>query len=228
MTDSLSRRTFAVAAAAATANAVLTSTVAEGAEPAKAEPPKETTPKSEGPVVSGAAGGPTEAPFVRDYEAPKFKPAWKRSQLNRLLVQDFIVFAHSDLEMTKKLLEKEPGLVVAAMNWGADDWETGLGGASHMGRRDIATYLIENKARVDIFSAAMLGLVDVVKSFLAFQPKLIDAKGPHGFTLHFHAQVGGKESENVLDYLQSVKKIELKPIPFLKKDPQKKAEGKPE
>ena len=44
-----------------------------------------------------------------------------------------------------------------------------------------------------------------------------DAKGPHGFTLHFHAQVGGKESENVLDYLQSIKKIELKPNPFLKK-----------
>jgi hypothetical protein len=46
--------------------------------------------------------------------------------------------------------------------------------------------------------------------------KLIDAKGPHGFTLHFHAQVGSKNSENVLDYLQSVKKIDLKPNPFLK------------
>ena len=47
--------------------------------------------------------------------------------------------------------------------------------------------------------------------------KLIDAKGPHGFTLHFHAQVGGKEAEPVLDYLQSIKKLELKPVPFLKK-----------
>ena len=47
--------------------------------------------------------------------------------------------------------------------------------------------------------------------------QLIDARGPHGFSLHFHAQVGGKEAESVLDYLQSVKKIELKPNPFLPK-----------
>jgi hypothetical protein len=56
-----------------------------------------------------------------------------------------------------------------------------------------------------------------VKTFLAMQPKLIDAKGPHGLTLHFHAQVGGKEAEPVLDYLQSIKKLELKPVPFLAK-----------
>jgi hypothetical protein len=35
--------------------------------------------------------------------------------------------------------------------------------------------------------------------------------------LHFHAQVGGEKSKETLDYLQSVKEVELKPIPFLKK-----------
>ena len=103
------------------------------------------------------------------------------------------------------------------MDWGQGDWETGLGGASHMGRRDIVEYLLDRGARIDIFCAAMMGRLDAVKSFLTLEPKLIDAKGPHGFTLHFHAQVGGKESEPVLDYLQSIKKIELKPNPFLKK-----------
>jgi hypothetical protein len=85
-----------------------------------------------------------------------------------------------------------------------------------MGRRDIVEYLLDRGARIDIFCAAMMGRLDAVKSFLTLQPKLIDAKGPHGFTLHFHAQVGGKEAEGVLDYLQSIKKIELKPNPFLK------------
>jgi hypothetical protein len=61
-----------------------------------------------------------------------------------------------------------------------------------------------------------MGQLEAVRAFLTLQPKLIDAKGPHGFTLHFHAQVGGKEAESVLDYLQSVKKVELKPVPFLK------------
>lgn len=161
--------------------------------------------------------GPMEAPFERDYPPPGFKPSWKKPQLNRLLVQDFVIFAHSELDMTKKLLEKEPALVNATMDWGGGDWESGLGGASHMGRRDIVNLLLERGARLDIFCAAMLGLTDAVKAFLTLQPKLIDAKGPHGFTLHFHAQVGGKESEATLDYLQSVKKIELKPNPFLKK-----------
>ena len=160
--------------------------------------------------------GPTEAPFERDYPAPGFKPSWKKPQLNRLLVQDFVIFAHSDLEMTKKLLTKEPMLANALIDWGGGDWESGLGGASHMGRRDIAEFLLAHGARMDVFAAAALGLLDVVKGMLNAAPALIDARGPHGFSLHFHAQVGGTDSETVLDYLQSVKKIELKPNPFKK------------
>ena len=76
--------------------------------------------------------------------------------------------------------------------------------------------LLDRGARIDLFCAAMMGQVDAVRSFLALQPKLIDAKGPHGFSLHFHAQVGGKDAENVLECLQSVKKMELRPNPFVK------------
>jgi hypothetical protein len=168
--------------------------------------------------------GPVEAPFERDYPAPGFKPSWKKPQINRLLAQDFVIYAHSDLEMVKKLLAKEAALLNATMDWGGGDWESGLGGASHMGRRDIAEFLLGQGARIDIFCAAMLGQLDAVRQFLSLQPKLIDAKGPHGFTLHFHAQVGGAGAQVVLDYLQSVKKVELKPVPFLAKPAA--AEGK--
>ena len=47
-------------------------------------------------------------------------------------------------------------------------------------------------------------------------------RGPFDFdpdedsVVHFHAQVGGDESKPVLDYLQGIKEIELRPIPFLK------------
>lgn len=165
--------------------------------------------------------GPTEAPFSRDYAAPKFKPSWKRPQINRLLVQDFVIYAHMDLPMTKKLLEKEPMLINAVMDWGAGDWESGLGGASHMGRRDIVEFLLEKGARIDIFCATMLGQLDAVKAFLTLQPKLIDARGPHGFSLHFHAQLAGARADEMVGYLQSVKKVELKPNPFLKKPAKK-------
>jgi hypothetical protein len=162
------------------------------------------------------AKGPTEKLLIRDYPAPEFKPSWKNPQLNREMVGDFVIFAHSDLEKVKMLLEREPGLLNGYMDWGNGDWESGLGGAAHMGRTDIVEFLLEKGARIDIFCAAMMGRLEAVKSFLELQPNLIDAKGPHGFTLHFHAQVGQKRSEKVLDYLQSIKKLELKPIPWLK------------
>jgi hypothetical protein len=202
MSDPISRRSFGTLAAGAV--------FASAADQAAADD------KSKAKAVS-APSGPVESPFERDYPPPEFKPSWKKNQINRLLVQDFVIYAHSDLGMTKKLLEKEPALLNATMDWGGGDWETGLGGASHMGRRDIVEFLLGRGARIDIFCAAMMGQLKAVKSFLALQPKLIDAKGPHGFTLHFHAQVGGKEAEPVLDYLQSIKKVELKPNPFLNK-----------
>ncbi|HEY1375741.1 MAG TPA: ankyrin repeat domain-containing protein, partial [Gemmataceae bacterium] len=88
MSDPISRRSFA----AVTAGVVLGSAtdVPAADEPPKAEPPK-------------PAGGPREAPFERDYPAPKFQPAWKKPQVNRLLVQDFVIYAHSDLPMVKRL-----------------------------------------------------------------------------------------------------------------------------
>jgi hypothetical protein len=119
--------------------------------------------------------------------------------------------------MTRKLLDKEPGLINASIDWGAGDWESALGGASHMGRHDIVEFLLSRSARIDIFCAAMQGLTETVRAFLTLQPNLIDAKGPHGFNLHFHAQVGGEKSQSTLDYLQSVKPTELRPNPFLKK-----------
>ncbi len=191
MADHITRRNFVVGAVAATTSLVTAQT--------------ETTKK-----------GPVEAPFVRDYPLPGFKPSWKNPQLNREMVQDFVIYAHSDLEMVKSLLAKEPALINGMMDWGAGDWETGLGGASHMGRHDIVEYLLGQGARIDIFCAAMMGDLDAVKSFLAMEPRMMETKGPHGFTLHFHAQVGAKRSEKVLEYLQSIKKVELKPIPWLK------------
>ena len=125
------------------------------------------------------------------------------------MVQDFVIFSHFDIDMAKKLLDREPLLVNAMMDWGAGDWETALGGASHMGNRAIAEYLIEKGARIDLFAATMLGQLDIVKALLKLQPKLIDAKGPHGFTLHAHAKAGGKEAATTLEYLQSVKEVKF-------------------
>ena len=207
MSGSISRRLFG----AATAGLIVGSTGEVHAmdEPRK-EPPK----------------GPTEASFTGDYERPKFKPSWKRPQINRQMVQDFVIFAHSELAIVKKLLEKEPALINSVMDWGGGDWESGLGGASHMGRRDIVEFLLEKGARVDLFCAAMIGQLEVIRSLLTLQPKLIDAKGPPGISLHVHPAMGGKESAPVLDYLQSIKKIDLSNNPFVKMKMKAETESK--
>jgi hypothetical protein len=198
MSDSFPRRTFTTLSAGFVLGSV--SDLYGQDIPATSAKPKN------GPATTDSLG-PKEAAFERDYPAPGFKPSWKKEQINRQLAQDFVIYAHSDLAMVKKLLEKEPGLINATIDWGAGDWETGLGGASHMGRRDIVEFLLSKGARIDLFCAAMLGQIEAVRSFLTLQPSLIEAKGPHGFSLHFHAQVGGKDSEKVLDYLQSIKKV---------------------
>lgn len=159
--------------------------------------------------------GPTEGEYERTKE-PEFKPSWKKPILNRQMTQDFVIFAHSDLNQVKTMLDQEPMLINAVVDWGAGDWESGLGGACHMGRRDIVEHLLERGARMDIFCATMMGQLDIVRAMLTLQPKLIDARGPHGFSLHFHAQLAGKDADRMVAYLQSVKKVDLKPNPFVR------------
>ena len=155
---------------------------------------------------------PVEAQFKRDYAPPGFNPRWERPQINRTMLQDFVIFAHQDLDMVKKLVSREPMLVNGLVDWGGGDWESGLGGATHMGRRDIVEFLLASGARIDIFCAAFMGQLDAIRGFLALQSKLIDARGPHGINLHEHAYIGGKNSEKVYDFLQSVKKVEMRPM----------------
>lgn len=111
-------------------------------------------------------------------------------QLERALVNEFVVAGHGDLDRVKILLAKEPGLINSAWDWGGGDWETALGGASHMGRKDIAEYLLANGARMDLFCAAMLGRIEVVRAAIEADPSVVGVLGPHGISLLEHALAG--------------------------------------
>jgi hypothetical protein len=117
-------------------------------------------------------------------------------------VQSFVANAHGDLDAVRSSLAQEPGLVNAAWDWGGGDWETGLGAAAHMGRRDIATFLLERGARLDLFAAAVLGEVEIVRATLAIHPEMREAPGPHGIPLVEHARVVGEEAREVLELLE--------------------------
>lgn len=124
-------------------------------------------------------------------------------QISPELVRSFVSAAHYDLDKVKALLKEEPGLLHAAMNWGEDDWETALGAASHVGRRDIAEWLLSQGARMDIFAAAMLGEFAIVKAMIDRYPFMAKAKGPHGISLKQHAMMGGERAKEVLEFLKS-------------------------
>jgi hypothetical protein len=132
---------------------------------------------------------------VTDEKPPPIEPE---------LVAEFVLKAHGDLGVVKQLLEQEPAIVNAAWDWGGGDWETALGAAAHVGRRDIAEYLLEHGARLDVFAAAMLGETEIVRAMLESQPGLRDARGPHGIPLIAHAEAGGEQAREVLDLLQAV------------------------
>ncbi len=118
--------------------------------------------------------------------------------------QEFVGNAHGDLEAIRVALESDATLANAASDWSGGDWETGLGAAAHMGRRDIADLLLGYGARLDMFAAAMLGEVEIVRAILTAHPELRDAKGPHGIPLRAHAEAGGEHARAVLELLDTL------------------------
>lgn len=119
---------------------------------------------------------------------------YKGPRLDFDMVRDFVVAGHANLERTRELLAQEPALINATWDWGRGDWETALGGASHMGNQPIAEFLLAHGARMDVFCATMMGKIEIVKAFLADDPTIIDLKGPHGIPLIRHAQAGKQDA----------------------------------
>jgi len=117
------------------------------------------------------------------------------------LVKGIVGAAHANLERVKELVDAKPELAKAAWDWGFGDWESALGAASHMGRRDIAEVLIANGARPNLFTHAMLGDLKVVKAAVEAQPGIQAIPGPHGISLLAHARFGGDAAAPVAAYL---------------------------
>src|SRR5437762_9154379 len=120
------------------------------------------------------------------------------------LVREMVTVAHFNLSRVKELVEAQPSLARAAWDWGFGDWETAIGAASHMGNRPIAEYLISKGARPSLFSAAMLGQLEVVKAFVAAQPGVQRIAGPHSISLLAHAKAGGEVARPVLEFLKTL------------------------
>jgi len=131
------------------------------------------------------------------------------------LVRDLVTVSHFDLNRVKELVGTHPSSVIAAWDWGFGDWETPLGAASHMGNRPIAEYLISQGAPTSLFSAAMLGQLDLIRALVAAQPGIQRIHGPHSISLLAHARMGANAARPVLEFLQSLKDADSgSPVPL--------------
>lgn len=130
------------------------------------------------------------------------------------IVSTVVGASHFDFDKVKGLVTKRPELARATWDWSFGDWETAIGAASHVGRRDIANLLIDHGARPDIFTFAMFGNYDVVKSMIEARPGVQSLAGPHGISLLSHVKAGlrskeitssqKEESEALLKYLEGL------------------------
>ncbi|TVZ15621.1 hypothetical protein [Maribacter sp. MAR_2009_72] len=142
-----------------------------------------------GIVLAGVA--PTFT-FAQDAQEPE--------PLDIKLVKEFVVAGHKNLPLVKEMLDEYPNLIYASYDWGNSDYEEAIEGAAHLGNKEIANYLISKGARVNLFTLTMLGKIELVKATLEVYPELLFAKGPHGFTLLHHANIG--DAKELSDYLK--------------------------
>jgi hypothetical protein len=125
------------------------------------------------------------------------------------LAKEIVGVSHANLARVRELLQQHPALAKASFDWGYGDWETALGAASHTGRREIAELLIENGAPPTLFSAVMLGQLDLVKAFLAATPGAQRMRGPHSISLMVHAKLGGPQAASVVKHLETLGDADL-------------------
>lgn len=143
------------------------------------------------------------------------KPYDAYPSLDPELVNEVVGKSHFDLETVKKLVEKRPELAAASWEWRFGDFESAVGAASHVGRRDIVQYLLSKGARPNIFTYTVLGANEAVRSMIAATPGIQTTFGPHGISLLDHARAGLRmektmrpvEVDNckkLIDYLESL------------------------
>jgi ankyrin repeat protein len=103
------------------------------------------------------------------------------------VVDEFVGNAHGNFARVRELLQEYPGVLNASATW----HETAIEAAAQMGRADIARYLLDAGAPLDICTAAMLGQRDNVRALLEADPAQARATGAHGIALLYFPAIMG-------------------------------------
>jgi len=141
--------------------------------------------------------------------------------INDAMASGIVGASHGNFDKVKELVNSRPELAGASWDWGFGDWETALGAASHVGRRDIAEFLMGHGARPDIFTYTMMGMIKSVQEIIETVPGIQSHNGPHGITLLQHAknrlenkEISASDAANVkkvISYLEGLGNADIKP-----------------
>ncbi len=151
--------------------------------------------------VAGAARA-AEVPAGADLRPAPPATSWPTQA--PALAREMVGVSHGNVARVRELLALHPTLANASWDGGFGDWETALGACSHVGNREIAELLLAHGARPTLFSAAMLGQLEVVRAMIAAAPGTQRTLGPHGLTLLHHARAGGERAAELARYLESL------------------------
>ena len=178
---------------------------------------------------NSSAETPTKKIEMGNHEEPLF---YRYPSLNDNMVSSVVGASHGNFDKVKELVNGRPELAGASWDWGFGDWETALGAASHVGRRDIAEFLISNGARPDIFTYTMMGMLKSVQEIIETVPGIQTHAGPHGITLLQHAKnrledknISSADAANVnkvISYLETLGNADIKPKNIEVTDEEKK------
>ncbi len=106
-------------------------------------------------------------------------------------IRDFVIAGHGNLDRVKQMLAENPQLLNVSYQWNDNDRETAIQAAAQVGNTQVARYLLDNGAPLEICTAAMLGRRDAVEHLLKGDPLSASATGAHGIPLLPHAVWSG-------------------------------------
>jgi uncharacterized protein len=114
-------------------------------------------------------------------------------------IKEFVIAGHGNFEKIKTMLELDSDLLEVKHPWSETDSESALQASSHVGNVQIAMYLLRKGATLEITTAAMLGDLTAIKTFLDADSSLIQATGGHGISLLTHGVISSDPA--VVDFL---------------------------
>lgn len=112
-------------------------------------------------------------------------------QITPEIIREFVIASHFNLNKVQAMLAEKPALLTVRHQWGENDFEDGLGAASHVGNRAIAEFFLEQGVPLSVFAAAMLGRTSDTAAFIQADPTQANAHGAHQIPILFHAALSG-------------------------------------